>query len=186
MSPEITSVESAVYNTAERTRQQGLCMEMRRALNGLGLGLCVSAATICLVLHVATFLTIVSLIWIIPPFLLVAGAVLCSKAVDPRPRFALRFDKVTVLGWILLIYAICIFIYFYKTTGGASSVAVLDGQYVSKYKDHVIRVITEDEYKMFPNLWTRVTSAWIAMMAVFCATSFALPPRLRSDHAFDG
>jgi hypothetical protein len=41
-------------------------MEMRSALDGLGFALCVSAAGICLVLHVATFLTIVSLIWIIP------------------------------------------------------------------------------------------------------------------------
>jgi hypothetical protein len=156
-------------------------MEMRRALNRLGLALCVGAAAICLVLHVATFLTIVSLIWIVPPFLLVAGAVLCSKAVEPKPRFSLRFDKVAALGWVLLIYSICTFVYDYKTTGGATSVGIVDGQYVSKYKDHVIRIITADEYKMFPNLWTRVMSAWIAMMAVFCAKSFVLPQRPRSD-----
>ena len=156
-------------------------MEMRRVLDKLGFTLCISAAAICFVLHVATFLTIVSLLWIIPPFFLVAGAVLCSKAVDPRSQFALRFDKVTIFGWVLLIYAICTFIYFYKTTGGSSSVDVVDGQYVSKYKDHVIRTITESEYKMFPNLWTRVMSAWIAMMAVFCAKSFSLPRGLRSS-----
>jgi hypothetical protein len=156
-------------------------MEMRRALNGLGFALCVIAATICLVLHVATFLTIISLIWIVPPFLLVAGAVLCSKAVEPGPRFALRVDKAALLGWVLLIYAIFTFIYFYKKTGGASSIGIVDGQYVSKYKDHVIRTITEDEYRMFPNLWTRVMSAWIAMMAVFCVRAFTLPRILRSD-----
>jgi len=43
----------------------------------------------------------------------------------------------------------------------------------------VIRVITENEYRMFPNLWIRVMSAWIAMMAVFCTTSFMLPGNLR-------
>jgi len=59
------------------------------------------------------------------------------------------------------------------------SVAIVDGQYVSKYKDQVIRVITKNEYRMFPNLWTRVMSAWIAMMAVFCARSFTLPSYLR-------
>ena len=155
--------------------------EIRRALDALGFALCVGAAAICLALHVATFLTIVSLIWIIPPFLLVAAAVLCSKAVDPRPRFALHFDKIAMLGWVLLIYAICTFIYDYRTTGGATSVSVVDGQYVSKYKDHVIRIITEDEYTMFPNLWARVMSAWIAMMAVFCAKSFTLPRLLRSE-----
>jgi hypothetical protein len=143
-------------------------MEMRDALNGLGLVLSVGAAAICLVLHVATFLTIVSLMWIILPFLLVAGAVLCSKAVEPRLRLTLRTDKVALLGCVLFIYAVLTFVYFYKTTGGASSVGIVDGQYVSRYKDRVIRVITYDEYRMFPNLWTRVMSAWIGMMAVFC------------------
>jgi hypothetical protein len=154
-------------------------MHMRSVLDKLGLVLCVAAAAICLVLHAATFLTIVSLIWIVPPFLLVAGAVLCSRAVDPGPQFAFRFDKVAMLGWFLLIYSICTFVYDYKTTGAATSVAIVDGQYVSKYKDQVIRVITENEYRMFPNLWTRVMSAWIAMTAVFCAKSFTLPSYLR-------
>ena len=83
------------------------------------------------------------------------------------------------MGWILLIYAIGCFVYDYKTTGGATSVAIVDGQYVSMQKEHVIRAITENEYRMFPNLWTRVMSAWIAMMAVFCAGSFTLPNYLR-------
>jgi hypothetical protein len=158
-------------------------MEVRRALNGLGLGLalCVGAAAICLLLHLATFLTIISLVWIVPPFVLVAGAVLCSRAVEPRLRFALRTDKFAIVGWALLIYAILTFVYFYKTTGGASSVGIVDGQYVSKYKDQVIRVISYNEYRMFPNLWTRVMSAWIGMMAVFCSKSFALPRMFRSD-----
>ena len=131
-------------------------MEMRRALIGLGFALCVGAAAICLALHVATFLTIISLVWIVPPFFLVAGAVLCSKAVEPRPRFAVRFDKVSLVGSALLIYAVFTFIY-------------------------VIRTITQEEYRMFPNLWTRVMIAWIGMTAVFCAKSFALPRILRSD-----
>jgi hypothetical protein len=111
-----------------------------------------------------------------PPFLLVAGAVLCSKALETKLQFPLRFDTVAVLGSVLLIYSICTFVYEYRTTGGATSVGLVDGHYVSKSKDHVIRVITADEYKMFPNLWARVMSAWIAMMAVFCAKSFVLPP----------
>jgi hypothetical protein len=156
-------------------------MEVRRVLNGLGLALCIGAAAICLVLHVATFMTIISLVWIVPPFLLVAGAVLCSKAIEPRLRLMLRSDKVALLGWVLLVYAVLTFVYFYRTTGGASSVGIVDGQYVSKYKDHVIRVITYDEYRMFPNLWTRVMSAWIGMMAVFCSKSFTLPRMFRSD-----
>lgn len=46
-------------------------MEMRGALNRFGFALCVGAAAMCLVLHVATFLTIISLVWITPPFFLV-------------------------------------------------------------------------------------------------------------------
>jgi hypothetical protein len=147
---------------------------MRSALAKLGVSLCLAGFSICLVLHVATFLTIVSLIWTIPPFFLVAGAVICARVVDPKPRFGLRFDKVAILGWILLVYAICCFVYDYRTTGGATSVGIVDGQYVSMYKDRVIKVITENEYRMIPNLWTRVMSAWVAMMTVFCATSFTL------------
>jgi hypothetical protein len=145
----------------------------------LGLGLCLAGFTLCLVLHAATFLRIVSLVWIIPPSLLLAGAALCSRVVDPRPRFGLRFDKVAILGWVLLVYGIGCFVYDYRTTGGATSVGIVDGQYVSMYKDQVIKVITENEYRMIPNLWTRVMSAWVAMMTVFCASSFTLPDFLR-------
>jgi len=117
-------------------------------------------------------------------FFLVAGAVLCSKAVESRPRLvrvALHRDKVALLGLVLLVYAVLTFVYFYKTTGGASSVDIVDGQYVSKYTDHVIKAISEGEYRMFPNLWTRVMSAWIGMMTVFCGRSFALPRMFRSQ-----
>ena len=122
---------------------------------------------------------IVSLMWLIPPLFVLAGAILCARAVEPRLRRPLRMDKVSVVGFGLLAYAILLFIYFYKTTGGASSVAVVDGQYVSKYKDHVIRTISEQEYRMFPNLWTRAMSVWMAMMAVFCSKSFTFPRWLK-------
>jgi drug/metabolite transporter (DMT)-like permease len=109
-------------------------MEMRSALNGLGFALCVGTAAICLILHVATFLTIISLLWIVPLFFLLAGAVLCSKAVEPRRRLAFRDDKVAKVGFVLLVYAVLTFVYFYKTTGGATSVGIVDGQYVSMHK----------------------------------------------------
>jgi hypothetical protein len=154
---------------------------MRSVLDKLGFILCVVAVAFCLVLHLATFLTAVSLPWIVLPFFLVAGAILCAKGVESRPRFSLHFDKVTMLGWILLIYAVCCFVYEYKTTGGATSVGIVDGQYVSMYKSQVLRVITQGEYRMFPNLWTRVMTAWIGAMTVFCAKSFTLPRMFRSD-----
>jgi hypothetical protein len=152
-----------------------LNLNLRGVLDKLGLALCVLAVVVCTVLHIGTFFGIVSLIWVIPPFFLIAGAILCSRAIDPRLRFPLQMDKVSLVGFGLLVYSILLFIYFYKTTGGASSVSIVDGQYVSKYKDHVIRTITEQEYRMFPNLWTRVMSAWMAMMAVFCSKSFSFP-----------
>lgn len=150
-------------------------MEIRGTLDRLGLGLSVAAAMICLALHIATFLTVVSLIWIILPFFLVAGAILCARVVDPKPRFGQRLDRAAIVGWVLLFYALCWFAYDYRTTGGATSVGIADGHYVSMYKDRTIKIISENEYRMIPNLWTRVMSAWVAMMAVFCAKSFTLP-----------
>jgi hypothetical protein len=150
-------------------------MYMRGALDRLGFALCVLALAGCVVLHIATFFRAVSLIWIVPPFLVLAGAVLCSRAVAPRLRLSFRVNKMSLAGFGLLAYAIFWFVYFYKTTGGASSVGVVDGRYVSMYQGHVLRTITEKEYLTFPNLWTRVMSAWVGMMAVFCSKSFKLP-----------
>ena len=154
---------------------------MQNVLNRLGFALCGVAFVICAVLHLATFFTIISLLWVLPPFFIMAGAVLCSRAVQPRLRLPVRMDRVTLVGFGLLAYAILTFIYFYKTTGGASSVAIVDGQYVSQYKSHIIRVITKEEYRMFPNLWARVMTAWVGMMAVFCTKSFTLPRWLSTE-----
>ena len=155
--------------------EQVLSMEMRRALDKLGSALCFVAVTFCAVLNLATFITTVPLIWIVPPFLLLATAVVCARAARTQMRSAISKDMLALLGWGLLIYALCTFLYFYKTTGGATSVGIVDGQYVARYKDQVLRTITQKEYEMFPNLWSRVMSAWIGMMAVFCARFFSLP-----------
>ena len=159
---------------------------MRSGLDKLGFALCALALAICIVVHVESFVGVISLIWVIPPFILLAGAVLCSRVVQPRLRLPLRMDKVSLVGFGLLAYSILLFVYFYKTTGGASSVAVVEGRYVSTYKEHVIRNITEQEYRMFPNLWTRVTSAWLAMMAVFCLKAFTFPKWLKCMVSTDG
>ena len=89
----------------------------------------------------------------------------------PPPRH--RNDWVAILGLALLAYAILTFIYVYKVTGGATAVCAVEGHYFSKYKEHIIRAISENEYQMFPNLWTRAMSAWLGMIAVFSARSFA-------------
>jgi hypothetical protein len=76
-----------------------------------------------------------------------------------------------VVGWVLLVYAILLFAHFYRSTGGASSVGIVEGQYVYMSKSTIIRSISEEEYKMFPTQWARLMSAWIGMGATFCLSS---------------
>jgi hypothetical protein len=80
--------------------------------------------------------------------------------------------KTAVAGCILLVYAILLFIHFYRSSGGASSVGIVEGQYVYMSKSAVIRPISEEEYKMFPTQVGRIMSAWMGMMATFCLSSF--------------
>lgn len=70
-------------------------------------------------------------------------------------------------GWGLLVYAILLFVHFYRSTGGASSVGIVEGHYVYMSKETVIRPISEGEYRMFPTQVVRIMSAWLAMMAMF-------------------
>jgi hypothetical protein len=146
-----------------------------------GFTLCLATVAICMILHLATFVMILSPIWILPGVFLIFGAAICATAIQPNGRLQTPTGKVAIVGSALMIYAVLTFIYSYRTTGGATSVAIVDGQYVSMYKSHVIRTISEYEYRMFPNLWTRVMTAWIAMMAVFCTASFKLPVNDRSN-----
>ena len=83
----------------------------------------------------------------------------------------------------LLVYAIFVFVHFYKSSGGASSVGIVEGQYVYMSKSTVIRPISEQEYKMFPTQVARIMSAWLAMMAAFCLSS--LTNELKDQSAQD-
>jgi hypothetical protein len=115
-----------------------------------------------------------------PPFLVLAGVVLCARAVNPMPQVNEK-NKIWVrIGTVLFAYSILLFIYFYRTSGGASSVGGDYGRRVAKYKSQIIRQITEDEYQMFPNLWTRAMSAWIGTLSVFGIMPF-VPLRPKSD-----
>jgi hypothetical protein len=93
------------------------------------------------------------------------GTALCAIAAGTHTDFSGWTRRGAIVAAVLLLYAIFTFMYFYRTTGGASSVSVLDGRYLAMYKSRVIRNITEQEYRMFPNLWIRVMSAWMGMMA---------------------
>jgi hypothetical protein len=115
----------------------------------------------------------ISFWWLLPAFFLTFCAVLCAKAVEGDLRFRRPYGKLVWFGLVLLVYAVLTLVYDYRTTGGATSVSVVNGEYVSMYKSRIIRTITEYEYRMFPNLWIRAMSAWIGMMAVFGLTQFA-------------
>ena len=144
---------------------------MRHFLYRLGFILCVVAVGICIILHLATFLLTVSPTWLILPFFLVFGAVLCAQAGE-RKRPTIPRGKWRLLSGVLVLYAVMTFVYFYRVTGGATSVGGVDGQYVSESKTRVLRTISEREFRMFPNLFTRAGTAWVGMMAAFCATIF--------------
>ena len=159
-------------------------------LRTLGFALCVLTLASCALLHLASFVTPISSLFllIIVPFLLLCGALLCAQASRPRP--ARRWPvgqrgnvmitgpkgNAAIVGWILLVYSVALFLYQYQSTGGASSVGIVDGRYVYLSKSNVIRSISESEYKMFPAHVARLMSSWIAMMASFCMSSFRKEP----------
>lgn len=145
---------------------------MRGFLSRLGFALFIASASLCAVLHIATFMTMISFWWLLPAFFLTFSGVLCVKAIDGDVSFPRPSGKLAWFGLVLLVYAVLTFIYDYRITGGASSVSIVNGEYVAMYKSRIIRTITEYEYRMFPNLWVRVMTAWIGMMAVFYLTQF--------------
>jgi hypothetical protein len=109
------------------------------------------------------------------PVVSLTGAILCAQQVLPwrtqlRSRTVPR-GKTAIVGWVLLAYALTLFVYFYRTTGGASSVSIVNGQYFYMYQGHMLRPITQEQYEIFPTQWFRVMSAWMGMMATFCLSS---------------
>lgn len=119
---------------------------------------------ICLFIHLATFFATIPLYWIVAPFALVIVSAILRRAtgVDAAPGFT--FGRAEIVGVGLLIYAVVMFAYVYRSTGGATSFAVQNGHYVSLYKDRVLS-ITHNEYVMFPSLWVRALSAWVGALA---------------------
>jgi membrane protein implicated in regulation of membrane protease activity len=154
---------------------------VQSSLGRLGLTLCTAAAGLCGSLHLATFVTIVAFLWLLPAFFLLFSAVLCAKGVESDARLRRPSGILAWLGVVLLVYAVLTFVYFYRTTGGASSVSIVNGEYVSMYKGQILRTITEQEYRMFPNLWVRVMTAWMAMMAVAGLAQFPSIERASED-----
>jgi hypothetical protein len=126
---------------------------------------------------------------ILLPFFLLGGAAICLRLVqgwklsDYRryvrtQRFA-PTGKAATVGYVLLVYAILLFVHFYRSSGGASGVEIVGGQYAYMSKSTVIRPISELEYKMFPTQVARIMSAWLAMMAAFCLSSLGNDGKLQ-------
>jgi hypothetical protein len=144
-------------------------------LRKLGIFFAFVTLSACAVLHLFTFITAVPDLSILVPVVPLAGAILCAQQVLPwrtqlRNRAVPR-GKTAMVGWVLLAYALILFVYFYRTTGGASSVSIVNGQYFYMYQGHMLRPITQEQYEIFPTEWFRVMSAWMGMMATFCLSS---------------
>jgi hypothetical protein len=157
---------------------QGKITGLEMTGRGVGKVLCLVAGTAYALLHVATFLTVVPGLLILVPFFLLMGAILCTRAIQgwdlpyrDRVRLSMPKGKTAVVGYVLLVYAVLLFVHFYKSSGGASSVGIVEGQYVYMYKSAVIRPISEEEYKMFPTQVARIMSAWLGMGSTFCLAS---------------
>jgi hypothetical protein len=140
---------------------------MRLFLSRLEFALAIGAFSMCVVLHVAAFIMLLPPLWILLPFALLFGAVICSQAFKYKLRLKTRSRNWKIFGLALLLYAVLLFVYNYNATGGATSAGIVNGQYVYTYKGDVIKTITEHDYRVFPNRWTRVMSAWMGMIAAF-------------------
>jgi hypothetical protein len=83
-------------------------------LRSVGIFLTITAASACAILHVSTFVTITPGLSILVPFILLAGAILCARQIQPwryqsstdRIRFVTPKDKTAIVGWVLLAYAL--------------------------------------------------------------------------------
>jgi hypothetical protein len=150
--------------------------------------LCIAAGTACALIHAATFLFAVPGYLILAPFFLLMGVIICSRVTQgwnsssyDRVRLPIRSGKTALVGYVLLVYAVLLFVHFYRSSGGASSVGVVEGQYVYMYKSAVIRPISEEEYRMFPAQWDRVMSAWMGMISTFCLASLGNPVKAEAN-----
>jgi len=126
----------------------------------------IAGVVVYITLHVVTFFTRVYpwLLFLAVPLLIIGGSRPNIFLQRRRIYSSSRREGLVMLA--LLAYVAFQFVYFYRTTGGATSVGISDGHYVYKYKTDVLRTISEEEYRMFPNLITRFMSALLANMAI--------------------
>jgi hypothetical protein len=145
---------------------------VRQFARRLGYALSLAAGVVCAVLHLAKF-QIVPLMFVALPFIPMALAAVSAGVVRPEWSRVTpdRNWKLSCLA--LFVYAAMTIVYWYYVTEGSSTVDIVDGRYVSMYKGAIMRTLTEQEYRMFPNLWVRVMSGWMGMIAAAYTMHFA-------------
>ncbi len=159
---------------------------VRRFACKIGLALSFAGGVLCAVVHIATFFTMLPLLWMILPAIPLFAAAIFGLAVKSDWSFKGHPGYWKLLCLATLVYSLMTLVYYIYTTEGASSVGMVDGRYISLYKDRVIRSISEYEFRMFPNLWTRVMTAWLGMLATVFMMVFSTALQRKNSAADQG
>ena len=116
-------------------------------------------------MHLATFFIITPIYWVVLPvaLVLVSGMLGRIAGVASSPQLTFRAEGIVTVG--IFMYAVSMFVYVYRSTDEATSVAQQNGEYISLHKDRILRSITDREYLIFPNLWARALTAWFVLLA---------------------
>ena len=135
----------------------------------------------CAVIHVATFFALVPWIVFFPLFGALGVCAAIAAQLQRAGTVKMRYTAgLLISGVLLFAYSVGWFAWLYSATGGASSVRIIDGEYVLLSRTEVVRRISEQEYREFPNLVLRICSAWLAMLAVFGLMNVPKPVGVRS------
>ena len=98
---------------------------MKYPLKRLAIKLSLATGAFCAALHVATFVTMIPLGWVILPFALLFSSALLGHTTSSEQRLKRPRGNLRLLSHGLLAYAFMTFIYVYTTTDGASSVSIV-------------------------------------------------------------
>ena len=129
--------------------------------------LCIATAVCCAILHLTTFVTIVPFFTIVVPGVMIFSVSMRARDNQPQGGYRTPPGMLAFLGYVLFAYTMLTAISFWMDTGAPIGVGIVDGQYVAKFKYNITKPITEQEYRMVPNVWVRILSAFIGSLAVF-------------------
>jgi len=140
---------------------------------------------LCAVAHVATFVTILPpqttfVLFVAFPLAIVGVAAGRIPWQRDRSWFVPPPRHEQFVSALLLVYALAMWVYFFRKTGGASGADIIQGQYVFTDKARILKTVTEHEYRMLPNLVIR------SFTALFGWMSFSVALTLRAAMAGNG